>query len=353
MKRNFSSFARKTATAALTAAILLSGVPVTAATSFSDVSGHWAGAVVGRWQGKSVVVGFEDGTFRPDEPLTRAQFSSVLNKVMIFLTTGVNTFSDVSQGDWFYEPISKLNAAGILVKTDGEVRPNEALSREEAAVMTARLLSVSPSSGATTFADDRAISESAKPYIKALQERGGVSGQGNNTFNPKGTLTRAESLAFLDQNITLLLTESGVYNQNVSGTVVVNTQGATVENMTVEGDFILAPGIGAGDITLRNVTVKGRIHIFGGNVKLSGTYDDVYNHAQGLKLELSGSIKKLTSDFDLTVSGSGSVEQKIGVNGAVINIGGYSAADGLPSDWDAPSSPGSTSGNRALPTTTP
>ena len=76
--------------------------------TFSDISGHWAEEYIRRVAGLGWIKGFEDGTFRPDAYITRAQAMTMINRVLnripeenSDLPAGMNTWPDCNPGDWF------------------------------------------------------------------------------------------------------------------------------------------------------------------------------------------------------------------------------------------------------------
>ena len=77
--------------------------------TFSDISGHWAEKYIQRAAELGWIKGFEDGTFRPDTYITRAQAMTMINRVLnripeeeSDLLTGMNVWPDCNPGDWFY-----------------------------------------------------------------------------------------------------------------------------------------------------------------------------------------------------------------------------------------------------------
>ena len=178
------------------AMITLIAIPTLAAEtkSFPDVpAGKWFTVAVTYCAQKGYVSGYDDGTFRPDKRLTRAEMAAIMNKKLGLQESAANTFSDVPSGKWFTEPILHCVKAGVMsglsTKTFGT---NETLTREQGAVVLAKAFGVSKVSGRTTFADDASISSWAVESVKAMAAKGLISGTGNNKFGPKDPLTRAQ-----------------------------------------------------------------------------------------------------------------------------------------------------------------
>ena len=250
--------------ALLLAIVMLFSTAGTAfAADFSDTSTHWANAEIGRWSTLGIIEG-ADGRFRPDDPITRAETSVIIDRIMKYRTASQNTFTDLTT-TWYTDAILRVNAAGVILGDAGRVRPTDYITRQEAVVVLCRALGISELDGATDFADDSAIASWAKPYVKALSQRGFVSGVGNNMFAPAERITRASVVKLLDNAISAIYNSAGDYSANAAGTVIVCAPDVTFSDMTISGDLIISEGIGSGDITLNNVNVAGKVVIRGGS----------------------------------------------------------------------------------------
>ncbi|MDQ0252778.1 hypothetical protein J2S74_000150 [Evansella vedderi] len=110
---------------------------------FSDVpSGHWAARSIAATVDAGFMGGNGDGTFRPNAPMTRAEVASVFDRVFD-LRSGAQSrqFSDVSSNHWARVPIQRMAASGITVGySDGTFRPNSPISRAEFAVFLHRAM---------------------------------------------------------------------------------------------------------------------------------------------------------------------------------------------------------------------
>ena len=93
--------------------------------TFSDISGHWAEEYIRRAAGLGWIKGFEDGTFRPDSYITRAQAMTMIDRVLnripeenSDLPAGMNTWPDCNPGDWFYLAVQEAtNSHAFQYKT--------------------------------------------------------------------------------------------------------------------------------------------------------------------------------------------------------------------------------------------
>ena len=99
---------------ALAAALSLSlAVSATALAAIpSDIGGHWAQGTIIQWTTNGYISGYPDGTFKPDNSITRAEFVVMVNKAMGYNKRGNAYFSDVSAAHWAYAEIMKGVEAG-------------------------------------------------------------------------------------------------------------------------------------------------------------------------------------------------------------------------------------------------
>lgn len=148
------------------------------------------------------LVGFSDGTIRPDAEISRAEVAQILYRLLtvdahINFDTAENGFADVSDADWYNLPVSTLASMGILKGRDnGCFDPSAPISRAEFAAIMARL------EGGSYTGDDRFddISDCwAKAEINHVASLGWVQGVGNGKFDPERTMTRAEAVAIFNR----------------------------------------------------------------------------------------------------------------------------------------------------------
>ena len=74
-----------------------------ASPSFTDISEHWAESVIKNFADESIVLGFPDGTFRPDQPVTRAELARIITLAFRLTADAPFNFDDVSADAWYYE----------------------------------------------------------------------------------------------------------------------------------------------------------------------------------------------------------------------------------------------------------
>lgn len=233
--------------------------------TFNDTGSHWGQTAIKKWNGYGVVKGY-NGTFRPDAPVTRAEFSTMIDNIMKYIDQGNNGFTDLSAEQWYYNAILKLNTAGVLKGTDGKALPENKITRQEAAVLIAGAFKIGNGESSTTFSDNDQIASWAKGAVLGLVSKAVISGMPDGSFRPTANLTRAEAVTLFDNLIQTLISQPGEYTQDVSGNVVINTSGAVLKNMKITGDLYIAQGVGEGEVTLDNVVITGSVHVQGGGV---------------------------------------------------------------------------------------
>ncbi|SFF06022.1 Ig-like domain (group 2) [Paenibacillus algorifonticola] len=171
---------------------------------FSDTANHWASASIAKLTEKGLMKGYPDSSFKPNAAMSRAEFVTVIYR-MLGLDTAAGTtaaFSDVGTDAWYSGAVHALHEAGIVSgDAAGTFRPSDAITREEAFVLVYRIvkekLALSGDSDEPSFTDDAVISDWAKEAIAALSAANVLSGYDDGTLKPQGSITRAEVATIL------------------------------------------------------------------------------------------------------------------------------------------------------------
>ena len=178
----------------------------TVQTSFADIaSNYWAQDFIAELVRLDIISGFPDGTFRPNEPVTRAQFAAMIRKA--FEKTKIRNVSirDVSSRHWAYNAIEEACETGFLtVNSANNFNPKQNLSRLEVLLALTQGLNYSVNGSATNilqfYNDASAIPVNVRPLVAAATQRGIVVNYPNvELLNPNQIATRAEVAAFLYQ----------------------------------------------------------------------------------------------------------------------------------------------------------
>jgi hypothetical protein len=199
---------RKVLTGTLGAGLVLSAFS-SASAATENLSTHWAGDQVKRWVAAGYLSGYNDGTVKPDASITRAEFVALVNRTFILPPSSVtvsaygggSAFSDLPASGWAYNAVMSAAQAGYLSGySDGTIRPNEKVTRQEAAAIIAKVsgLTPRPASSLSGFSDYDKIASWSKGSVAAVIEQGYMSGYPDGTFKPEKPLTRAEAVVLLD-----------------------------------------------------------------------------------------------------------------------------------------------------------
>ncbi len=185
----------------LTALISMSVILFEAAFAFSDVDLESdAGKAIMKMYGHGYIQGDGDGRFRPNDTLTRAEFVTIINKMYDFTVDSENIFSDVSKDDWFYSDILiGVQSGYIKGMGDGTFRPNNKLTREEVCVMLDRILKTEllPFNHKPTDA----VSEWARESVEKLISNRLFTLEDNGKFRAMEPITRSEVCVALEKCI--------------------------------------------------------------------------------------------------------------------------------------------------------
>jgi N-acetylmuramoyl-L-alanine amidase len=135
--------------------------------TFPDVSNDGDDRYINAAYEKSIISGYPNGTFRPNESLTRAQMAVILANAYKFPTIGKRSFSDAREGHWYYDQLQQLATNQIVVGyTDGSFGANDVISRAQFSAMLARVLQESFRPVPTTDIYKKVITEEASVSLK-------------------------------------------------------------------------------------------------------------------------------------------------------------------------------------------
>ncbi|MGC9525057.1 MAG: DUF1565 domain-containing protein [Limnospira sp.] len=172
--------------------------------AISDLRGHWAQSYIEALVAQGIMSGFEDGSFRPDEPVTRVQFAAIVrNAFSPAPQQPPGEFTDVSGDFWGYEAIQTAYRAGFLSGyPDGQFRPNEPITRIQGIVGLAQGLSYRSENAdvVSIYQDATDIPNWALSAVAGATVQNLVVNHPNpKQLNPNRIATRAEVAAFVYQ----------------------------------------------------------------------------------------------------------------------------------------------------------
>ncbi len=170
--------------------------------AFKDVGTHWAAGTIERAIKLDIAKGYQDGTFRPNGNVTRAEFATFISRALKLPTASSQPeFSDTDLTKAWAKPyIAQVVEAGLINGyTDQTFKPDRAITRAELAVIIARAAGLQSNGTGTqlTFKDSADVPAWALKAIEAAVEAGLIQGKSGNLFDPNGQATRAEALTMI------------------------------------------------------------------------------------------------------------------------------------------------------------
>ena len=301
----------------LAAAALTSFCAAAEAPDFPDISGHWAEETLRQAAADGLLSGFEDGTLRPDEPITQAQILTILTRLLGARPTAEPASLGLTGEEWYAQAALAAAATGLISDVSGITEP---MTRQDAFVLLCRAL------GLTRSAPDRSVLEpyaekDAPDEIVSLVALGLVEGY-NGSLNLSGSISRAELVAVLYR----ALGETGAVRQDtelLENETLTDTLwfGAETESLQLSG--VTAPEIVICSQSLRELRLEAAAEVervvltCGGSVSLylsgGSRIGELQIAGDGCTLTLSGStVEKLVIDGgDFRLNGWGGITETV------------------------------------------
>ncbi|MDH7578827.1 MAG: S-layer homology domain-containing protein [Bacillota bacterium] len=185
-------------------------LPAYGATTLKDIQGHWAQREIESLVAQGIIKGYPDGTFRPDQAVTRAEFSTLMvSAIQLPLSNpAVPTFADVPRGSWCYQYVETAAAQKLVEGWGGSFYPNYGISHEQAATLLIRALGKAGEAdqykaARTNFTDDAKLSDWARGSVVLAAQLGIISAYSDGSFKPQQVTTRAEMAVFMYRFLAL------------------------------------------------------------------------------------------------------------------------------------------------------
>lgn len=162
--------------------------------TYADVpADFWGYTYIERLSEKGIVNGF-NGYFNPDKNVTRAEFVKMLCEAYKIDGVLINEFSDVDENEWYAPYVGGAFTMGCIKGENGIFRPNDSITREDAAVIAYRFSADNiTDNGTAQFADYNDIADYAKNAVNVLSKAKIINGFTDGSFKPKANTTRAEA----------------------------------------------------------------------------------------------------------------------------------------------------------------
>jgi hypothetical protein len=162
-----------------------------------DIAGHWAENNIQELVALGAISGYPDGTFKPNNNITRAEFATVLVKAFQLEPQSGKVFKDTA-GHWAQEAISTAASYSIVGGYSADTfGPDDLITREQMAVMVVKAAELAPATVELSFTDSDSISEWAREAMTTAVASGIIGGYPDNTLRPKGNATRAEAATII------------------------------------------------------------------------------------------------------------------------------------------------------------
>ena len=232
----------------------------TSGVRLTDIAGHWAQAVIQKFVDAGYIAGYDDGTFRPDDPITYAELATIIARMGFAPakfgggltnpnpangTTQILVFKDTANitdmnDKWYYQSLLIAGEAGFFgskqqVPQYTKAKATDYVQRQYASLYVAGCLDTSAiSTTPPTFSDMDQIDQETKGFddysnklivypdfvadkITTMYNAGIINGYPDGTFNPTGTITRAEMVAMLQRVLDLYNGDKGAISDNLYG----------------------------------------------------------------------------------------------------------------------------------------
>ena len=147
------------------------------------------------------IMGYPDGTVQPKGEITRAEACTIFFRLLTdssrdYYFSKTNDYTDVNAGDWFNNAISTLSNAGIVTGyNDGTFRPNQPITRGEMAKIIANFANLNK--GTKSFTD--LSGHWSKTYVELAAGNGWIAGYPDSSFRPDQKITRAETVTMINR----------------------------------------------------------------------------------------------------------------------------------------------------------
>lgn len=203
MTDRFDIFRKSIAIFTIFCLLLMLSMPISImATTPADISNHWAKTTIQSWLDKAFIAGYPDGSFKPNNNITRAEFMALVNKAFGYTETASITFSDVDTDAWYGSAVAIAIAAGYINGyPDGTMRPNSPVSREEAAAIIMKIINLKADANYAVKFTDVAKLTWSKGSVGAVAKAGIMNGYPDGRFDPKLMIKRGECIVSLDRAI--------------------------------------------------------------------------------------------------------------------------------------------------------
>ena len=272
-KRILALFLAAVSCLSLAVSASAAGTTTRKATDFKDYDRTaWYAEAVSAAVDNGLLYGKSATVIDPNGDMTRAEMAAIINRSFgCYKTADISQYKDVAKSKWYYKDVALAVQMGTYNgRSASAMAPDAPISRQEAMTVVARALELDYNAYAKTdlskFADEKNISSWALPYVRAMVGTDYIHGR-TKGLEPLDNITRAEFAQIFYNIIGTYIVSKGTYDKDIKGSVLIRTDDVELKNLTVDGDLIIGCGAADGKIVLDNVTVKGRLLVWGGGTK--------------------------------------------------------------------------------------
>jgi hypothetical protein len=216
-------------------------MPMTFSAMYTDLyPTHWCYEKILDFSDEGYIDGYSDGTFRPDNTITRAEFVKIVNNFFDYGGSESDiSFTDVSPNDWFEPYVREAVARGYIKGySDGTFKPYNNITRQEALVILARILEIDDEvydknhkDGLKQYKDSDQVEKWAYKAVQSYVVHGFTKGNGENVIRILDYLTRAETVGFLNNvEKKVVIKRSGGSSRPTAVAPVISVYGSDGEN---------------------------------------------------------------------------------------------------------------------------
>lgn len=229
-----------------------------------------------------ILSGFEDGTVRPDENITRAQMASIISRACgADKEADISEFTDVPAGSWYFSAFAKAYSMGAFSGDDNKLMHPEnnitfqecftILSQvfdllppytvmreiptdipENTVLVASRLYDVSNLGG---FSDGSSVADWAKIFVSGVVANGGWNGE-NGLLTPTAYITRGQFARVMNNLISNYIDSPGTYTSFPGGNTIIRTSDVVLDGLKTDSDIFVADNVAPNSLTVNNVTAK-------------------------------------------------------------------------------------------------
>ena len=272
-KRILALFLAAVSCLSLAVSASAAGTTTRKATDFKDYDRTaWYAEAVSAAVDNGLLYGKSSTIINPNGDMTRAEMAAIINRSFgCYKAADISQYKDVAKSKWYYKDVAMAVQMGTYNgRSASAMMPDAPIMRQEAMTVVARALELDYDSYSKTdlsaFSDRSEISNWALPYVRAMVGADYIHGRGK-VLAPQDNITRAEFAQIFYNIIGTYITAKGSYDKDIKGSVLIRTDDVTFQNMTVDGDLIIGCGAADGKIVLDNVTITGRLLVWGGGTQ--------------------------------------------------------------------------------------